>query len=220
MTAELTVLIAGLSYAIERESTYPSRPDLFQRLRNLEKSARLLMVELADLQILALLLDGGRGIAHENEMYHALKDVAARTARVISRPRKQGRGKLYPKSNTGPNPMEHCALVAGALYRRGKGRWPGNKNPDAHQLCEALWKAAGGAQRAGWGKSGSVVVWGHYLKAAKRYRAPHPAGQQIDRLVVSAPSAVNNASRQFTKFPDNFYNHPRSIARRGKKKAD
>jgi hypothetical protein len=178
-------LIPGLQYAIKREAAYPSRTELLRRLGAVEAAARLLMRELPDLQIRALLLDGDERIENENEMYHGLKDMAARAGRVRERkPRKQGRGKLYPDPATGPNLMEHCALIYAVVHHHKFGRWPKN-DANARQACEALWKEAGGPQRAGWGTPGSVAVWKRYLTAAQKYQPPHPAGKLFQRILAA-----------------------------------
>ena len=150
---KLPKLIEMLSFAIKRDATYPSRPELHERLEAIENAARLLMDELPDLQMHALLLDGDERIENENETYHGLRDIAARAAQVRARkPPKQGRGKLYPEAASGPNLMDMCALMVGLMFERGCGRWPGKSNAEAHRLCEALWKAAGGPRRLGSGE--------------------------------------------------------------------
>ena len=142
-------LIPQLRYAIEREAAYPSRTELLQRLEAIEQAARLLMRELPDLQIHSLLLDRDERIENENEMYHGLKDMAARAAGARERnPRRQGRGELYSEPAAGPNLMEHCALIYAVVHHHEFGRWPKN-DAKARQACEALWKAAGGPRRSG-----------------------------------------------------------------------
>lgn len=145
-------LIPQLRYAIEREAAYPSRTELLRRLEAIEDAARLLMRELPNLQILYLLLDGDERIENEHEMFHGLRDMAARAERVRAlNPRKQGSGKLYPEPATGPNLMEHCALIYAVVHHQAFGRWPKN-DANARRACEALWKAAGGPRRSGGAK--------------------------------------------------------------------
>ena len=193
---------------------------------------------LADPQIIALLLEANKRISNANEMYHGLCNLAARAARARARtPPKQGRGEHYPEAATGPSPMELCALIVAVASYQGIGRWPGKNNPKVHQICEALWKCAGGPPRLGqgkplspqpskekkaggnWGKSGSetVVVWRRYLKTAQKYRPPHPAGKLIQHILAPdiRPATVHKAG-QLSK----YYDHPRSRPkeRGGKKK--
>jgi hypothetical protein len=204
-------LIKTLSFVIKQDKIYPSRPKLHRRLEAIEKAARLLMDELSELRINALLRDGDERIENENELYHRLRDLAARAARVRARnPRTQGRGKLYPKAAIGPNPMELCALMVGLAYCEGLGRWPGKRNAKAHQNCEALWKAAGGPRRLGWGKSGSatVAVWHHHLKAAQNYRPPHPAGMHIQQHILSPD--IGRPTKRGSQLASLIYDHPRS----------
>jgi hypothetical protein len=60
--AALGMLCEMLSNAIEGEAAYPSRPELHRRLKAIEDAARLLMKELPDRKILALLLNEDAGI--------------------------------------------------------------------------------------------------------------------------------------------------------------
>jgi hypothetical protein len=186
-----------------------------------------------------LLLDGDDRIENENEMFHGLRDIAARAARVRARNSpKQGRRKLYPKAPW-PTPMELCALMIAVAHYQSLGRWPGKSNVHAQQCCEALWKAAGGPQRSGraklrslspskktprspsplkktkaarnWGKSGSatVEVWRRHLKAAQKYRPPHSAGILIELQI--APDVRRRPARNIS-LAGKFYDHPASKA--------
>jgi hypothetical protein len=213
-----------LRSAIEGEATYPSRPELHRRLKAIEDAARLLMKELLDLKIRALLLNGDERIENESETYRGLKDIAARAARASARPRKQGRGKLYPKAPTWPSPMELCALMVETIWHQNRGRWPPLSNANVHQLCEALWrKAAGGGRPTAWGDSASG--WRNHLRAARLYRAPHHAGRRIEHVL--APEIRPRPARVASGFSKSLYSHPRWLAeleiekeRGGRKKTD
>lgn len=76
-------------------------------------------------------------------------DVRNRVDPVLLRA-KGGRGKLYPDPGSGPDALEHCALIVTMIGPKGTGELPGQWNPDAHQACENLWLAAGGAPHGGW----------------------------------------------------------------------
>jgi hypothetical protein len=205
----LATLSEMLSNAIEGEATYPSRPELHRRLKAIEDAARLLTRESLDLKILALLLDGDERIENQNETYHGLKDIAARAARANARPRKQGRGKLYPKAPTWPSPMELCALMIETIWQQHTGQRPPVNNAKVHQLCEALWrKAAGGGRRTAWGDSASG--WRNHLRAAKLYRAPHQAGRRIEHVL--APEIRPRPVRVASGFRKSLYDHPRWLA--------
>ena len=226
LTEALPTLIAMLRRAIECEAAYPTRPELHRRLGAIERAARLLMKELHDLHILPLLLEGDEQIENANETFHGLRDMARRAARAReSQPRRQGRGRLYPKAAIGPSPMELCALMIAAAYYQAQGQWPGQNNVEAHRLCEALWTAAGGAQRLGrgkprlpspsketgaagsWGKSGSetVVVWRQHLQAARNYRPPHDAGRIIQGIM--APRDQAKPKRATGRLAKLLYDH-------------
>ena len=202
LTEALPKLRDMLRFSIEREPVYPSRPELHRRLGAIEDAARLLIKEMPDLHILALLLAGDEQIENENELFHGLRDMADRAA-LARKPRKQGRGARYPETAIGPSSMELCALMIAVAYYQAHRRWPGKNNGVAHQACEALWKFAGGPRRLGrgkprspslakettaagsWGKSGSatVAVWRRYLKTTQNFRPPHNAGKIIQGII-------------------------------------
>ncbi len=202
----LLTLIEMLSNAIEGEAAYPRRPELRERFKAIEDAARLLRHEWLDQRIRALLLDGDVRIENENEMFHGLRDIAARAARERERNSpKQGRGKLYPKASW-PTPMELCALMVAVAHCHLLGRWPGKSNVKVQQCCEALWQAAGGPRRAGWGEPGSVAVWRHHLKAAQKYRPPHQAGIRIQ--LILAPDIRRRPVRVTGSPSRSLYDHP------------
>lgn len=206
LVAALGTLSDMLSNAIEGEATYPSRPELHRRLKAIEDAARLLKKELLDWKILGLLLDGDQRIENESEMYQGLAHIAARAARASARPRKQGRGKLYPKAPTWPSPMELCALIIDTIWHQHTGQWPPVNNGKVHQLCEALWrKAAGGGRPTAWGDG--VSGWRNHLRAAKLYRAPHQAGRRIQHVL--APEIRTRPVRVASAFRKSLYDHPR-----------
>ena len=207
--AALTTLSEMLRSAIEGEAAYPRRPELHRRLKAIEDAARLLMKELLDWKILGLLLEGDQRIENEGEMYQGLAHIAARAARASARPRKQGRGKLYPQAPTWPSPMVLCALMIDTIWHQHSGQWPPVNNAKAHQLCEALWtNAAGGGRRTAWGDSASG--WRNHLRAAKLYRAPHQAGRRIEHVLAPEirPRPVHVASG----FGKSLYDHPSWLA--------
>ena len=182
-------LIKTLRYAIKREENYPNRPTLYDRLEEIEKAARLLIDELEDLQITALLFDGDEDPENTRKVYHGLCDIAARAARVPARrPRTKGRGRLYPEADIGPNPMELCALMVSIYWHEKRRQWPGNDTLEVHQACELLWRNADGPARPAWGKPDSLVTWRNHLRAAQKYRPPHPAGQHIQRILAGGGS--------------------------------
>jgi hypothetical protein len=116
----LARLIEGLAYAIAREADYPSRPELRRRLTAIEKASHLLAHELIDLRISALLSDGDA--QRESWCFDMARDAQSLAQRIAQwrkrNPSKQGRGKLYPAVASGPNPLEHCALIVSLLPSR------------------------------------------------------------------------------------------------------
>jgi hypothetical protein len=179
------IAVDQLKSAIHREPEYPSRPELRNRLDAIEKAAQFLMKELADLKILAHLEDDGERIANANEVYHGLRDIAARAERAHARiSARQGRGSAYPSNSNGPSPRKLCALWVGMGWEKIRGKWPGMDSPKAQRLCAALWKEAGGVPPA-WD---TTAVWRDHLNAAKKYRPPAPAGAVVQRLLEALPS--------------------------------
>jgi hypothetical protein len=177
------IAIKALAFDIQRESKYRSRPEWRTRLAAIEKAAQFLMKELTDLQTLAHLEDDGERIANANEMYHGLRDVAARAERAHARiPATQGSGHAYPGS--GPSVREHCALYIGMAWEKQWGEWPPSANQNAQRLCAALWKEAGGVASA-WD---TTEVWRNHLREAKKYRPPAPAGALVQSHLDPRPS--------------------------------
>ena len=177
----LQVQIHRLHFAISKAAEYPSRPAFDRRLAAVERAAQLLTQETADLDLRAIMLDGDPEIECEHEMHAALRYVIGRVQRVRERaPARQGRGKLSPPLSSGPNLREHCALIVGIFFELTSGRWPGKANAGAQQLCETVWKAAGGPPRPDWGQAGSLASWHRHISAARQYRE-HAAGILIRR---------------------------------------
>jgi hypothetical protein len=188
----------------------------------IENAAHLLKRELIDLRISALLSDGDAereswclGMARDTQ------SLAQRIAQWRKRnPSKQGRGKLYPAVASGPNPLEHCALIVSLLWHENLKYWPGQRNELAWQLCERIWIVAGGDKHGGVAAcDGALSAWRKHMVAAKKYRPPHPAGKFIDRMLKGP--APKPPPRQRTKQElRQFYKHPRSrLMRRGDRKS-
>ena len=176
-------LLEHLRLAIRRDAEYPSRPNLHARLKAIENAARLLARELTNVPMLVLLRDGYEGIANEASLSPDLIDLARRAASVRERsPRKQGRGKLYPAE---PTALEYCALIVSIAWHMAEGKCPGQRNREAHLLCEALWQSAGGAPHGGLGAHpGTFMAWRKHLVAAHKYRPPHEAGKMVVKLIT------------------------------------
>jgi hypothetical protein len=176
-------LLGHLKLAIRRDAEYPSRPNLHARLKAIEDATRLLARELTDVQMLVLLHDGYEGTENEVSLLPDLRDLANRAAGVRARrPRTQGRGKLYPNE---PTALGYCALIVSVGWHMAEGKWPGQHNPKAHLLCEALWLNAGGAPHGGLGaRPGTFTVWRKHLLDARQYRPPHGAGSMVVELIA------------------------------------
>jgi hypothetical protein len=178
------LLIDALAWAIKREAEYPSSRELRQRLAKMEKAAKLLMRELTDLRIAALVSDGDQQREIEDvDLARDLRSLALRIADVLQRnPPKQGRRKLYPAS--GPNPLEICALIVSIIHHRINRKWPGDNNNIVRKCCENLWVAAGGSAHGGVAaRNGNLAAWDRHIKAARKYRPPHAAGSHVDRIL-------------------------------------
>jgi hypothetical protein len=193
-----------LSYSIKQEAAYPSRPKLLRRLTKIEESAQLVMREMSDRQMRALLLNGDVWIKNEIEMYHGLCDIAARAASYARTPRKQGRGQLYPPAAIGLSSKELCALIVSMMHHRLIGEWLAKGSAKSHRLCEDLWKAAGGTRR-GW--SDSLGGWRNQLRTAERYRPPDVAGIHIQRILEPARP---KRPRIVASHGNILYDHPSS----------
>jgi hypothetical protein len=181
----LSILAEGLTWAIEREADYPSRPELHKRLTQIEDAAR----SLTEPRMLALLSNGDAQC--EARLVGLASEVTDRVADVRKRhpPKKQGQGKLYPAAACGPDAREQCALIASMVWHRNEGKWPGQHNPCAQRDCEMLWVAAGGEPHGGVAaRSGALTAWRRHIKAAVRYRPPHATGKLIERILRGGPA--------------------------------
>ena len=67
-----------LRWAIEKETNYPRRPELYERLKAIEDAARFLRQEMKDLVMSNLLLNGDPAFFNQNETYHGLGDLVDR----------------------------------------------------------------------------------------------------------------------------------------------
>jgi hypothetical protein len=213
-TALPQLFIDQLRYAVQRDEEYPSLPKLRKRIESMKVAAELLLRELPDPRISALLLNADPWIENEVETAAGLRDISTRAARVLARaPRKQGRVKLYPETGTALNSMELCALMAALVWQKRVGTWPGKNNVRAHQFCEQLWTAADGPARTSWGKADSVVVWRNYIKAAWEYRPPHELGVLLERRLGDtnhyrpSPTAEHKVPGSSARL---LYDHPAS----------
>jgi hypothetical protein len=214
---DVFALAPYLSFTIQREKEYPSRPTFQQRLQKIiaatqrgrrrrPATRQFLEDELADLRIWGLLADGDRLIP-EN-------DIRRRAMRALQRSPKRGRGKLYPNPAAGPDALEYCALIVSMIWHKTTGVWPGAADPRAHEMCELLWLTAGGdpeQHRTLAAHPGTVTVWRRHLATARRYRPPHSAGQLVARgLAGNPPKRHPPLTRRLRE----FYDHPTSRAAR------
>jgi hypothetical protein len=175
-----------LQYAIAREADYPPAPQLHTRLKEIEHSARLLIKELTDFRMNALLRRDKEQIENETELLDGLQTIAALAASVrTGSPRKQGRGKLYPESASGPGALELCALMIGLVWEEETREWPGKNNTTAQQTCENFWKRAAGVGGGG----ADITRWRDHLRAArKRVELNDPTVQYLRRVLGFAPT--------------------------------
>jgi hypothetical protein len=185
----IETLLKGLAHDIEREAIYPSRPELRQRLERIKAAARpgrrpgareLLKHELADPRIAGLLGIDGPDLP---------KDIRNRAVQVLTRAARHGRGRLYPDKAAGPDALEHCALIATMIWHRSTGELPRQGCSRVHQLCELLWRTAGGDRHGGLAaRSGALTAWRrHLITARDRYLPPHPAGRLVSRILDPPP---------------------------------
>ena len=176
--------IDALRWAMAREADYPPRPEIRKKLDALERSARAILDALEDVRMSELVW-GANDWLDAVGMAEPLRELIRRVEEIKRKnPPRQGRGRLYPYSATGPSANELCALIAAMMWKQIKGRWPGQRGAAANELCEQLWTAAGGTAH------GPVLVepfWRDYLKSAERFAPPHAAGQHVAAL-LSPPS--------------------------------
>jgi hypothetical protein len=191
----LTIAYAGLlvnhlTFHIGRESKYPPRPELHQKLKALEAWARRgrrplarqkVIQELADPQIFGLLANGDPLIASAlSKPPINMRNVERWAAMARERhPPRRGQGKFYPDPVAGPDAREHCALIVSVALYKDTGKWPGHGNPTVQLICELLWRKAGGPahlRHGGVDAPGTFATWRKHLVVARRYQPPHTAG--------------------------------------------
>ena len=184
-------LVEMLRFNINRERKYPK--DLYRSIRAMDAAARLLIENIPNLQIRALLLEerGGADASYENEnqTWHGLQDIAACTDRLLTRrgKNKRIRRALYPE-DAGLDAKGLCALIVSIAWWLGTSKWPGSKNWRVQQMCEDLWAKASGSPRPrrntgepqpfrpdlcpaeNWGREGSesVAAWKYHLHACRK----------------------------------------------------
>ena len=208
MVRALGTLIEQLRFSIRSKREYPSRPQLYRRFDAIAGAARLISKELLELQILPFLLEDEEQIQDLSAVYRGLLKIAARAEQVaIRHPPTRGRGQLIPRSSSGPDTMDHCALIVGIFWQKLHGRWPPKRNAKALGFCEAVWQAANGPPRSGWGARGSVAVWANHIVAAQAYRAPHQAGALIEYILSER---LPNPRRLQRGKLSRFYRYPRA----------
>jgi hypothetical protein len=177
----LPKLIDMLRWAIQSERGFPERAELRKRFRNAAKATELLLCELQDLTFFGILdrVDGRSSAFNLSSLCQDLRVLAERVEKALPNlPTQHG-----PTDKESISSMELCALIAGLVWENRFGKWPGKNRVDAHRLCEALWKRAGGSSRRGWGKPNSIDVWRNHLKSAAKNRDGHAAAEIIRRQI-------------------------------------
>lgn len=216
------LFIAHLAYTVGAEADYLSRPELHQKLGAIENAARLLVRELSDLRIFALLSDGNTRIEHAlTGAARNARWLAGRAAGVRERsPPNQGRGRLYPSPAAGPDALEYCALIVSMAWHKDAETWAGTRNVTAQAICEALWRKAGGpphTAHSGLSEApAAFAAWRVHLIAARRYRPPHPAGKLVARI-MAGPQPRRRSPPQRGRL-SRFYRYPRLTAPKGDRK--
>jgi hypothetical protein len=181
-----------LRYNINREKEYPK--DLYRSIRAMDVAARLLIENIPNLQIRALLLEERDRFENENETWHGLGDIADCTGRLLTRlGDKRNRSKLYP-DGARLDAKGLCAFIVSIAWWLETDKWPGRKNRRVQQMCEDLWAKASGSSRPrrntgepqpsrpdicpakNWGRLGSesVAAWKHHLDACHKVSRKDP----------------------------------------------
>lgn len=193
-TAELATGLAGardyLREIIAGETSWPSRVDWHARLNALRCAAELIARELADPRMITVLEASDRGVARDVPSLLRLCEDAGRLAELAG-----VKNDAVPSGSGAhifkPNPeglMSHelCAAAIVAAWQWARKSMPGHTSKDAHAACQALWDAAGGTARGGWGNSRSG--WRQHLEVAKSDSAKK-ARQLFDEFLLGARTA-------------------------------
>jgi hypothetical protein len=206
---ELSLAIAmELAFTGTLEVKAPS--EIRPRIDEIERSARVVLkaIGAADeikrsVRVLLNAIDGSnlildpllRGhddaLPYEIEGITMLRELLKRTSAFKRmNPRRKGRSRSYLALTGGPSAKELCALMVGMRWKMQRGKWPGQRNPEADRLCEDLWQNAGGEAHGVNRPDPNAVnppdpYWRRYLKQAKQFLPPHRAGERVRDLLTT-----------------------------------
>ena len=119
------MLLKALRYAARAEVTYPSSVVLRKRLMAIKKASQLLLEELADFRMRALLCGSDAHLQSESELLDALSDSRPTRLLYAREIHRNLAGGNYIPNRLGPSAREFCALIVGVQRQLESGKWPG-----------------------------------------------------------------------------------------------
>lgn len=176
---------------IELELGYPERSEIKKRLKAIRHGAVTVLTAIDGRHpILDPILRGKNGaLPHEFEAVVMLRELVNRISAFERRtPSRQGRGKRYSADELSARDL--CALIVGLHWQMQRGHWPGQRNQVANDLCEELWCRARGDAHV---MHRSEPYWRGYLKRAREFRPPHPAGESVCHILAAREGGVKKS---------------------------
>jgi hypothetical protein len=107
----------------------------------------------------------------EMDKLSAARDAARAVAKLVDKAsaRIPRAGRKRARRIAGPNPRELCALIVIEAWTLVRGKPPGAHNLRVQEICDAYWRACGGARI---GKRGDPENWRRTMGAALTDNSP------------------------------------------------
>jgi hypothetical protein len=159
----------SLEHSIRRKASYPAHGELHKRLKAIEKATNLLLQELPDPVLFALLRYADQPVEIGGSFHEILRNIVANAAASLERsPRGWGNRRFYSEWAAAlASPREYCALVVCVAWEKTHGAWPGESNQSARQACEVLWRAAGGVSAMVVPHPNNAGAWRRHIREAR-----------------------------------------------------
>jgi hypothetical protein len=175
------IAVSGIAGNSETRADFPTRKAMRARLANIQTAATSLAREFNEgcwqsvesNAVIAHLMVSGLDLPTVNALAVAIPKLvrcAASAARVREG---KGRDKTFPNPDA-PSPHAQCAALVTWGWFQTRGSWPPHTSKEAHDACEAVWKATG-LPRAHFGNN--LTGWREHLESVGRnISATGPSG--------------------------------------------
>ncbi len=163
----LECMIGNISQCIREEEKRHSRKLAREKLAEIDKLAKKLIKLTGDNEVVETLrtfAPASRCGIDDVTGYQYLKALRERASKARERisPTPGDRGLAADLGQ--PGALLLCAMMTCASWTKATGKAPGEKNPKAHDACEALWTASDGTPRV---TEAGPSRWGRHIREAK-----------------------------------------------------